>query len=205
MVVGLTGQSGSGKTTVSQVFQENGFQVINADRIAREVVEPGMPCLHEVAENFPGVLREDGSLNRAALAAIVFHDRVKLDLLGSLTYPYITERILERIECCAADGAELILLDAPTLFESRADDFCDLILSVIAPEELRLQRIMARDGLTEEQARSRLHSQYGDCFYTNNSDFIIKNNKSAEMLLAKAKEVSDKIKEYYIATKKTGR
>ena len=199
IIVGLTGQSGSGKTTVAEVFKENGFEILNADIISRKVMEKNSPCLSEVAETFEGVLLEDGSLNRKKLGDIVFSDRDKLNLLNSITYPYITKEILNKIEELSQNNIKLILLDAPTLFESRADDFCELIISVISERDLRLNRIIKRDNLTDEQAEKRMSCQYDNNFYINNSDFIIKNNKSIEDLKAKAKELSDKVKEYYDA------
>ena len=97
----------------------------------------------------------------------------------------------------AQEGKKLVLLDAPTLFESRADDFCDLIISVTADEASRLKRITERDGITEEQARKRFSSQHTETFFQNRSDYIIINNKTVPVLIEKAKEVSDKIKEYF--------
>ena len=201
IVIGLTGQSGAGKTTVCDVFRENGFAIINADLISREVMQKGHPCLNEIFDAFSeeDIALPDGSLNRRKLAEIVFKDKGKLNLLTSINFPYITERILEEIKKYSANGEKFILLDAPTLFESRADDFCDLIISVIADEKIRLNRIIKRDSISEELALNRLSCQYDDDFYINNSDFIIKNNKSIEVLKEKAKEVSDKIKEYYNA------
>ncbi|MBE6839918.1 MAG: dephospho-CoA kinase [Ruminococcus sp.] len=198
MVVGLTGQTGAGKSTVSKVFAENGFSVINADKIARLVVEKGSKCLAELEESFgDGIINENDELNRKALASIVFSDSKKLELLNTITYPYITREILKQIDSLSAQGELLILLDAPTLFESRADDFCELIISVIAHTDLRQQRIMERDSLTSEQALKRMNSQLTESFFIENSDFIIKNNKSMKNVFDISKEVSDKIKEYY--------
>lgn len=196
LVIGLTGQSGAGKTTVCEVFRENGFFIINADMIARQIMERGTPCLREVSEAFSGVLNSDGSLNRGLLAAAAFSNSERLDLLNSITYPYITARVLQLIKELDENGEKFILLDAPTLFESRADDFCDLIISVIASEQSRLERILKRDNITAEQADKRMKAQHSDDYYTVNSDFIIKNNKSVKLLREKAKEVSDKIKQY---------
>ena len=98
MVVGLTGQTGAGKSTVSKVFAANGFAVINADHVARSVVEKGSRCLAEIEDFFgSGVINEDGTLNRKALAAIVFSDKNKLETLNTITYPYITSSILKKI------------------------------------------------------------------------------------------------------------
>ncbi len=198
MVVGLTGQTGSGKTTACRIFRENGFAIINADEIARNIVEPDSVCLKEIADCFGvQVINQDRSLNRKKLADIVFNDGIKLELLNSILYPYITSDILRLIRINSSEGKKLILLDAPTLFESRADDFCEIIISVIADENIRLNRIMNRDSLTEEQAMSRIYSQHSQKFFVDNSDFIIKNNDDMCKLDEIVKELSDKIKKYY--------
>ncbi len=198
MVVGLTGQTGSGKTTVCDVFSSNGFSVINADMIARKVVEKGKPCLEDIRDFFGSdVISIDGTLDRKKLASMVFTDKSRLEILNSITYPYITSEILRTIKRFSNEGRKLILLDAPTLFESRADDFCELIISVISRDDLRKARIMERDGITEEEAVNRMNSQLEEEFFRNNSDFIIKNNSDALNLYYVAKEVSDKIKDYY--------
>ena len=196
-VIGLTGQSGAGKTTVFKVFCDNGFAVINADKIAREIMYKDSPCLKEVAECFgKDVLSDDGELNRQKLADIVFKDREKLNQLDAICYPYITFEILQQIKKLESEGQRFVLLDAPTLFESRADDFCDLIISVTAPERLRAARIAERDGISPEQIKDRFSSQHTEKFFVNHSDFIIKNNKSLECLIEKADEVAHKVKEY---------
>ncbi len=198
MVVGLTGQTGSGKTTVCDVFSSNGFSVINADMIARKVVEKGKPCLEDIRDFFGSdVISIDGTLDRKKLASMVFTDKSQLEILNSITYPYITSENLRTIKRFSSEGRKLILLDAPTLFESRADDFCELIISVISRDDLRKARIMERDGITEEEAVNRMNSQLEEEFFRNNSDFIIKNNSDALNLYYVAKEVSDKIKDYY--------
>lgn len=198
MVVGLTGQTGAGKTTVCKVFSENGFSVINADHISRLVMEKGQPCLAEICEFFgKDILLENGNLDRPKLAGLVFTDKKKLELLNSITYPYITAEILKMIRKLSAEGKKLILLDAPTLFESRADDFCELIISVISREEFRVERIMKRDNISRESAQYRMDSQLKEEFFRTHSDFIIKNNSDIDNLFAVATEVTDKIKDYY--------
>lgn len=198
MVVGLTGQTGAGKSTVSGVFRECGFGIINADQISREVVKKGSSCLGEIKDCFPErVINPDGTLNRRELGAIVFSDQKKKELLNSIMYPYIVGRILQEIHTFADDGQKMILLDAPTLFESRADDFCELIISVVAKEPLRRERIMERDGLEEDQAQQRIDSQLPEEFFIRHSDFIIKNNKDRGNLDAVAREVAEKVINYY--------
>lgn len=199
-VIGLTGQSGAGKTTVSRVFSQNGFAVIDADIISREVTEKGQPCLTELSEAFGSdIINSDGTLNRKRLGSIVFSDREKLRQLNGIIYPYIIYRIICRIDELSEKGRELILLDAPTLFEANADDLCDLIISVTADESIRMSRIIARDNITPEAAKKRFESQYSEHFFVNHSDFVIINNKTPDVLAAKAEEVAGKIKEYYNA------
>lgn len=198
MIVGLTGQTGAGKTHVSSVFAEKGFSVINADNISRIVVQKGKSCLVELCEFFgKEILNEDGTLNRSLLGQIVFTDKSKLELLNSIIYPYITAEILQTIRNLYDDGKRLILLDAPTLFESRADDFCELIISVVSKENLRLERIIKRDNISKEDALNRMNSQHDEEFFKENSDFIIKNNYDLDNLYDVSKEVADKIKYYY--------
>lgn len=198
MVVGLTGQTGAGKSTVSKVFAANGFAVINADGVARKVVDKGTECLGEIEDLFGSkVLNSDGTLDRKALSDIVFSDKKKLEMLNTITYPYITGEILREIREHSVMGEKLILLDAPTLFESRADDFCELIISVLADADTREKRIIKRDGLTSEQARKRMSSQLDEDFFISRSDYIINNNQSIETVNEISKEVSDKIKDYY--------
>lgn len=198
VVVGLTGQTGSGKSTVSTVFTEHDFALIDADRISREVVEPGKPCLSELFDFFGSTIRNpDGTLNRKALAKIVFTDRKKLESLNSICHPFITEEIFARINRFTEEGRCLILLDAPQLFESRASDFCDLIISVLAEPEVRCRRIMERDGLTEEAAHERMNAQLDEAFFIRHSDYIIRNNADLTRLSVLSEEVADKIKVWY--------
>lgn len=198
MVVGLTGQTGAGKSTVSRLFAESGFCVIDADQIARAVVHKGSRCLLELTECFSDILLPNGELNRKALAKQAFQNKKSLELMNSIMYPYIMGEILRQIHHHSRMGQKLILLDAPTLFESRADDFCELIISVTARAELRKARILQRDSITEEAAQARMDAQLPEQFFVEHSDFIIKNNKDCRNLEVVSEEVIAKIKEYYI-------
>lgn len=197
-VVGLTGQTGAGKSTVSKIFASNGFAVINADIVARQVVEKGSKCLAEIEEFFgTDVIDGDGNLDRKKLAGIVFSDKAKLETLNTITYPYITGEILRQINEFVEHDRKLILLDAPTLFESRADDFCEIIISVLADADIREKRIIQRDGLTSEQARKRMDSQLDEEFFSTHSDYIIHNNSNIETVNGIAEELSEKIRDCY--------
>ncbi len=197
-IIGLTGQSGGGKSTVSGVFAGRGFEVIDADKVAREVVVRGSPCLKELSGAFGHeIILPDGLLDRKRLGAIVFSDRERLRQLDGIMYPYIISRITLKIDSLRESGARFILLDAPTLFEAGADGLCEVIVSVTAREEIRLARITERDGITEEMAKKRFSSQLSEEFFTAHSDHVIENNGSREELIQKAAEAADKIKEYY--------
>ena len=197
-VIGLTGQTGAGKSTVSEVFQKRGFAVVNADLIARKVAEPSHPCLHEVFAAFGETVRcPDGTLNRKALAAIVFHDRAQLERLNGIMYPHITAMVREAFAEAERQGKIFALLDAPTLFESGEDALCDCIVSVIAPKDVRKQRIMARDGLTASEADARMNAQLSEEFFTEHSDLVIRNDGTIRDLAAAAENAAAQIIQQY--------
>lgn len=196
-VVGLTGQSGAGKTTVSRCFAEHGFGVIDADLVAREVTEDGSDCNRALAGEFPSAFREGYVLDRRALGRIVFGDREKLDRLEQMIYPFINTRITEKIRGFASSGRRFVLLDAPTLFEAGADRFCDCVVCVVADEEKRRERIFARDGLSDEEITKRFSSQKDAAFYTARAEFVIENNADTAALVEKSAAVEQKIRELF--------
>ena len=177
-ILGLTGPTGAGKTTACRVFGELGFFHIDCDRTARAVTEPGSPLLPLLAEAFgEDILRPDGSLDRAKTASRAFASREGTETLNRLSFPFITKRIEEEI-AAASRTCGRILLDAPTLFESGADRLCDRCVAVLAEREERLRRIRARDGLTAEQAATRISAGKPDAFYRARCDYIIRNSGS---------------------------
>ena len=191
-IYGLTGMSGAGKTTVCEEFSRSGFDIINCDMIAREVVEKDTPCLDEIKQKFGGeVITADGELDRKAMGNIVFNDKAKLLLLNNTIYPYITYEVIQRIE---RSDSGYVLLDAPTLFESGIDYICDGVVSVICDREVSLKRIMARDGIDRKAAESRLKSQHGAEFYKSRSNFCIENNRDFNTLTQTAQKVIQQIK-----------
>ena len=198
MVIGLTGQTGAGKSTVSKVFVQNGFRLIDADAISRHVVARGSHCLADLQECFTdAILTPDGELDRKVMASIAFSDHRKLEMLNTIMYPYIVGEILRMIHRFSQQNHKLILLDAPTLFESRADDFCDLIISVVAKPELRMQRIMERDHISEKAAQQRMEMQLTEEFFRLHSDTVLENNSSFSELWDAAQELSAKLIRYY--------
>ena len=198
VVIGLTGQTGAGKSTVSKVFVQNGFRLIDADAISRHVVARGSHCLADLQECFTdAILTPDGELDRKVMASIAFSDHRKLEMLNTIMYPYIVGEILRMIHRFSQQNHKLILLDAPTLFESRADDFCDLIISVVAKPELRMQRIMERDHISEKAAQQRMEMQLKEEFFRLHSDTVLENNSSFSELWDEAQELSAKLIRYY--------
>ena len=192
--MGLTGQTGAGKTTVSGYLSRLGYRVIDADMVARHVVAKGGECITELAEHFgEEVLLPDKTLDRRKMGDIIFADKEKRALLNKIIFPYIQREILGEVKRMRADGAPIIFLDAPTLFESGIYKQCDKIVSVIAPESTRLARIIARDKLTKERALSRMKSQHSDEFYTGRSDYVICNGGDLSELREQLDSVIDKI------------
>ncbi|HEX5752132.1 MAG TPA: dephospho-CoA kinase [Archangium sp.] len=156
---GLTGGIASGKSTVSRMLRELGAQVLDADVIAREVVEPGTPGLKAVAERFPGVLDAEGRLDRAKLGERVFGDARERAALNTILHPLIGQQFLLRTHALAAQGVELIVYDAPLLIENRLHEAMNGVVLVWVPREVQKARLMGRDGLDEAAAEARLAAQ----------------------------------------------
>lgn len=183
--------SGAGKSTVCRVFRDNGFEVIDCDKCAREVTEPGKPALFELHEQFsPEVILPDGSLDRRKTAEMIFHSPQKRALFNKIIYPYITYNITVKIK----RGGEHILLDAPTLFEARLELLCGSIVSVTADVENCIKRITARDGIPEELAKARLQSQNIADYYWQRSNYCLENNGTQEQLFAAAENIVKQLK-----------
>ena len=158
-VVGLTGGIASGKSTVSRMLRELGVDVIDADALAREVVEPGTPGLQQVAARFPGVVGQDGQLDRARLAARVFFDPAERAALNAILHPLIQEEFRRRTAALEQQGKPLVVYDAALLIENGLHQRMDAVVVVNAPEEVQRQRLMERSGLSREEADARIASQ----------------------------------------------
>lgn len=181
--VGLTGQTGAGKSAVSALLRRAGFEVIDCDKVSREVAKKGEPALYALVRAFsPDILTKEGELDRRTLGGIVFSDPAALALLNQTILPFIVRRIEEMRADLKEKGETFVILDAPTLFESGADALCDYIVGVCADESLRKARIIARDGLTENEALSRMASQHTEAFFREHCHSIIENNGSEQAL-----------------------
>lgn len=183
LVIGLTGPTGAGKGAVASIFARYGIPVINADRVYHELIAPPSSCLQELAEVFgKQILLADGSLDRRALGGIVFSDPAAREKLNSITHRYVMEEVQGQMERFRREGVRVAVFDAPQLFEAGAHNACGAVVSVLADRGLRLERIMARDGLTAEAAMRRILAQKSDEFFKTHSDYIVENNGSLESL-----------------------
>lgn len=196
-VVGLTGPTGAGKTAVARVFEAAGIPVIDTDGLAREVVKPGSPCLEQLVQAFsPAILRDDGTLDRAALAARAFATPQTTERLNAITHPAIIARSLEQLRACAAQGYRAAAIDAPLLYESGMDALCAQVAVITAPAAKRRARIMARDGLSAEQAARRMAAQPADAFYRERRPaWFVVNDGSPEQLEDEARRIAAQIRE----------
>lgn len=192
-IIGLTGQSGAGKSTVSEVFKASGAVVINADSLAHTALRTDK-CKENLRAAFGGdIFDESGEVVRKKLARVAFSSKENTEKLNKATHPVITELAKREFDYYEEAGEEAVVFDAPTLFESGLDKFCTTVISVIADKDLRAKRIMARDNLSLEEASQRLNAQYDDEFYTDKSQFVIENNGTQEELREKAEKLSEEL------------
>ncbi len=194
-VVGLTGPTGAGKSTAAKAWQRMGIPVIDTDQLAREVVQPGHPCLDELAAAFgTDILNIDGTLNRANLAMRAFATPENSRRLNAITHPAIITLTHERLMETVNQGHAIAVVDAPLLFEAGMDSLCHHIVAVTAAADTRLARIMARDGIDEDAARHRMAAQQPDEFYTRDGVSVLYNDSTAESLAEQATTLMEQIK-----------
>ena len=181
IVVGLTGQTGAGKSTVASFAKAMGCRIVDCDAVAREALSPGSDCLKRVAELFGDDIIDDmGGCRRTLLAERAFADKEKTELLNNVTHPWIIRRSQEYIEKYRAASDGLIIFDAPLLYESGGDALCSKVIAVTAPLNVRLERIMNRDGISREYAMLRINAQKDDEFYTSRADYVIDGSESLD-------------------------
>ena len=183
-IIGLSGQTGAGKSAVAAMLRELGADVVSADIAARQAVEePEIKAA--LCAAFGDVLNPDRSLNRPRVARIAFGSKRSLQLLNSITHPRIIEIMLEKAARCASGT---VIFDAPQLFEAHADVFCDRIISVLSDKERRLERLVVRDNLRREEVELRMSAQHDEQFFIDRSDCVIENNGTVEELRARVGE-----------------
>ena len=195
LVVGLTGNIGCGKSSLSDIFRAEGIKIIDADIIARQIYEDEK-LLSKVYETFGNDIKnEDGSLNRKALGRIVFSDDEKLIQLNKLTHPVIRQKVSDEIEAYKSQNEEIVILDAALLVESDYLNFIDKLLVVTCKENIQIERIIARDNCSIEEALGRIKSQMSQENKVKYADYVIDNSATLSELRKKAFIFMNYIKE----------
>lgn len=176
-VYGLTGKTGAGKSSVALLLKEKGFFVIDGDLVAREIVLPGSEALGQLSAAFgKDIILADGSLDRKRLAQRAFSSSENTALLNEITHPFIKKRFEELLHKAEEEGFERAVIDAAALLESDCRELCERIIVVHADEKTRLERILRRDGITPEQALTRIRGQKDDDYYLSQADYVIVND-----------------------------
>ncbi len=184
-LIGLTGGIATGKSTVAEILRSLGAAVIDADVLAHEVTARGTPAIEAIAAGLgPEFVRPDGSLDRPRLAERVFADRALLERLNAIVHPRVRDRMAERVRELAAAGAPVIVLDVPLLLESRQAYDVDAVWLVYAPEPLQIERLMARNALSREQAELRVRAQMPIEEKRRLADVVIDNTQDRDALRA---------------------
>lgn len=188
--IGLTGGIGSGKSTVADLLSSEGFLIVDADQVARDIVEPGQPALAELAEAFgQDILKPDGTLDRAGLAAKAFVSEEQTALLNAITHPRIAEESARRFNEAEAQGVKVAVYDMPLLVEKGLDRKMDLVVVVDVDVEERVRRLVEKRGLTEDDVRRRIASQVPDDVRLKAADVVVDNNGTLEDLHAEASKL----------------
>ena len=180
MIIGITGGTGCGKTTLLNEIRKLGGLVLDCDAIYHELLRTDRTMLSAIETRFPGVV-EDGSLNRKKLGSIVFADPDALLDLNAITHAAVKAEVLRRLE----EKPALAAIDAIGLFEGGLAVLCDVTVAVTAPAELRIQRLMQRDSISEEYARSRIDAQHDESWFRQRCDYVLENDGSIDAFATK--------------------
>lgn len=190
LVLGITGGSGSGKSQVCKLLASMGAQIIDADEIGHQITAREDVLREIVVEFGSDILNDDGTLNRKKLGSIVFASKSALETLNVITH----KKIFDEIEKILSESYnDIIAIDAAVLKNTRLKNLCNFIISVVAPRDQRVKRIMQRDYLSEEKAMDRIKSQPTDAQYAHGVDFVILNNGNVENLNRRVIEIFETI------------
>ena len=196
-VIGLCGGSGSGKGTVAEIFSVFGIPSVDTDRVYHELTSKKSECLDALVLEFgDGIICEEGSLDRKKLADLVFGDgqaAIKRQRLNGITHKFVLDRTREMLSEFESLGAKAALVDAPLLFESGFDRECDVIIAVVADMDVRIERIMARDGISKNSATLRVKTQLPDDYLKSRADYVINNSGTLDTVEKAVCEVAEKI------------
>lgn len=187
LTIGLTGPTGAGKTTVLQALRELGCRSVDCDALYHHLLRTSPVLPGELTDRFgKSILDHDGALDRKALAQVVFRDPQSLSDLNAISHRHVVAACISLVNTAKAHGEKALALDAIALIESGLGAMCDVTVAVTAPREVRLRRIMARDGLTVDQALQRVNAQKPDEYYVNHCDHTIVNDKHTSYQALKA-------------------
>ena len=187
-IIGVTGSSGAGKDTLCEILENNyNAEIVDADKIAKELSKKGTMYLKSIVDCFGSkIINRQGELNRKKLASIIFEDEKKREELNKLTFIYVVDEIKRRISKLKKD---IIVVNAPLLFESNLNQICDFVIAIIADRDIQIERIMKRDNLTKEAAEKRLNMQNSNEYFEENADYIIHNKESLKDLEKQLKKI----------------
>lgn len=175
-IIGLTGQTGAGKSTVCKALEKNGYFHIDADKVYWSLLSAGSPLLQSLKTAFgDDILFSDGTLNKKVLAEKAFSSPQNTELLSKVTHPAVIEEINSIIKSKETENYNGILIDAIGLFESGANKICDFTVAIVAPNDIRLKRIVKRDNISEADALLRINAQKDEKFFKENADFVLRN------------------------------
>ena len=195
MIIGITGSSGAGKSTICDILKdEYKVKIINADKIAKKLFKKGTNYIIDIIEKFgKDIVDEEGELRRKKLAEIIYTDSEKRKELNECTFKYIRKEIERQIKKEKnSNNNNTIIIDAPLLFECDLDKICDKVIGIISKKELQIERVVARDNIDYDQAEKRINAQATNEFYKDKCDDIIENNNDVFKLERKIKEIANK-------------
>ena len=193
-VIGITGPSGAGKTTVLGVLEELGAAVIDCDAVYHRLLRESAPMLGELRARFgDAVFGADGALDRKALGNVVFRDDKALEDLNAVTHRYVSAKVDRALARAEAEGRKAAAVDAIALIESGVAEKCRVTVAVTAPVDVRVKRLMAREGITADYARARVAAQKPDSFYERHCDHVLRNDGSSEECRRAARELFERI------------
>ena len=187
-IIGITGGTGAGKTTALRVLEKMGARVIDCDEVYHELLESSMPMLAEIEKAFPGTVK-NGALDRKALGNAVFSDQDELKKLTHITDTYVVDAVRGIIDAEVGCGGDLCAIDAIGLFESGINNICKFTVAVLASSEVRIARIMAREGISREYAQQRVEAQKPESFYAEKCDYFLRNDGESEEKFAQDCEI----------------
>ncbi len=198
-VIGLTGRSGAGKGVATEIFAKYGIQSIDTDAVYHGILAERGPCTEELCAAFgDGILGKDGLVDRQKLSAVVFGGEMtdsRLHTLNTITHKYIMAKTRELVRAQREANAPAVIIDAPQLFEAGAERECDIVLGILAPRAVCLDRITDRDHISDERAALRLAAQHNNAFFRERCDAVIENDGDIQQLEA---AICQFLKEYGI-------